>query len=81
MKKGFFVSAPYEEVGAGAGAGTAEATGAEGGLCIKVGDGLVGGSDPTGVDTDGSEVSDRCMLESLDNIWLLVGVVSCGVCS
>ena len=79
MKNGFFVSAPYEEVGTSAGG--CGAVGAEGGLCTGAGGGLVGGSDAAGVGIDGGEVADGCMLSSLDNTWLFVGVVSCGVCS
>ena len=74
MKNGFFVSAPYEEEGASAGGGGA--VGAEGGLCTGAGGGLVGGSDAAGVGIDGVEVSGGCVLPSLDNTWLFVGVVS-----
>ena len=73
LKNGFFVSEPYEE---GTSAGGGGAVGAEGGLCILAGGGLVGGSDAAGVAIDGGEVSGGCMLLSLDNTWLFVGVVS-----
>ena len=68
------MSAPYEEEGASAGGGGA--VGAEGGLCTGAGGGLVGGSDAAGVGIDGVEVSGGCVLPSLDNTWLFVGVVS-----
>ena len=65
----------------GTSAGGGGAVEAEGGLCTGAGGGLVGGSDAAGVGIDGGEVSGGCVLPSLDNTWLFVGVVSCGVCS
>ena len=67
------MSAPYEEEGASAGGGGA--LGAEGGLCTGAGGGLVRGSDAAG-GIDGVEASGGCVLPSLDNNWLFVGVVS-----
>lgn len=72
LKNGFFVSAPKEDEGVRPGAG-----GADGGLCIGTGGGLVRASDSAGVDFD----SGNWMLPSRDSTWLFVGVVSCGVIS
>ena len=60
----------------GTSAGGGGAVGAEGGLCTGADGGLVGGSDAAGVGIDGGEISGGCMLLSLDNTWLFVGVVS-----
>lgn len=65
LKKGFLEPESVEE-----------ATGIEGTAGALIWD--VGAGVAWGDDTEGSE---RCELVSLERIWLLVGVVSCGVAS